>query len=323
MKHPVVVVQQYFRMSAVAALSASLFSGCVGSVGTEKFTGGGGDDEVPNTPPVEVVDDQGNVVGMKPKFSCDKDAVPRSVGLRKLTATQYKNTLRDLLNAAYQDDADVMGVWSSLSSALAKYPAEERERVPQDLHGSFRQLDQDLQQAHVDVGYEVATLMASRMVEGARLGKLVGGCASDNDAGNDADCIDGFIKTFGERALRRPLDVEEVSFYRSFYGDGNTIDRLAFADLIAGFLTAPQFLYMVEHGGEAVPDKQDLYHLSPFELASRLSYHFTQSMPDAELWAAAKDGTLTSEGEYEKQVDRLMNDARARAKPPRSSSPIT
>ncbi len=311
MKQSVVEVQQYFRISGMVAVGAMLFGGCVGSV-----NGPGGDDSDDNgssKPPPPVVDDNGNVIGVKPTFSCDNGAVPASVGLRKLTTTQYRNTLRDLIGVAFNgDNTEAMGVWSALSAGLAKYPTEERERVPQDLHGSYRQLDQDLQQAHVDVGYEIAAAAASKMVEGARLGKLVGGCATDSNTGNDAACIDDFIKGFGERALRRPLETDEVAFYRGFYGTSNAIDPLAFTDLIAGFLTAPQFLYMVEHGDRAIPNKADLFGLSNFELASRLSYHFTQSMPDADLWAAAKAGTLTSEGEYEKQVDRLMDDPRAR-----------
>ncbi len=320
MKQLVVDVQKVIGVSAMLAFSASLFPACTGNVGKQdseeredkqpEFE----DDKFSDPPPaVEVIDESGKVVGTKPTFACKQDAVPRSVGLRKLIASQYKNTLRDVFTRALGGDAgEAMKVMSEIAPALAKYPAEERAKVAESLHGTYRQLDQDIQQAHVLSSYEIATQAAARLVEGGRLAKLAGSCATDSNTSNDAACINDFIKKFGELALRRPLEAEDVSFYRDFYGDSTGIDPLGFIDVITGLLSAPQFLYMVEHGDKAVANKSNAYELSSYELASRLAYHFTQTMPDLELTEAAKAGTLTSEGEYLKQVDRLMNDSRTR-----------
>src|SRR5690606_37151253 len=49
------------------------------------------------------------------------------------------------------------------------------------------------------------------------------------------------------------------------------------------------------------------------ELATRLSYHLWQTMPDEELLAAADSGALLTEDGYEAQVERLFADARTRA----------
>ncbi|MDX2021568.1 MAG: DUF1592 domain-containing protein [Deltaproteobacteria bacterium] len=320
MKQSVVEVRKFswHRMFGLVAVGATLMGGCVGSAGPSSNSdnggegGGDGGSTGEGGKPPDVVDDTGKVIGTPPSFSCDKDAVPDAVGLRKLTATQYKNTVRDLMAKALGDDAEAMKVWSAVSTAVAKFPAEERERNSQDLHGSYRQLDQDLQQSHVDVTYDVATQIGAQLSQSARLAKLAGACATDANAANDATCITDFVKKFGERALRRPLESGEVDFYKGFYGTSTGIDPAGFADIIAGFLTAPQFLYMVEHGDKAVANKANLYQLSPFELASRLSYHFLQSMPDDELWESAKSGALSDSVEYEKQVDRLMGDARTR-----------
>lgn len=322
MKQSVVEVRKFswHRIWGVVAVGATLCGGCVGSAGSQGSSsdegddgdGGGGGSFGGGGKPADIVDDTGKVIGTPPSFACDKNAVPDSVGLRKLTATQYKNTLRDLMAKTLGDETEAMKVWSAVTAAVAKFPAEERERSSQDLHGSYRQLDQDLQQSHVDVTYDVATQIGTQLSQTARLGKLAGTCATDTNAGNDAACITDFVKKFGERALRRPLENSEVDFYKGFYGASTGIDAAGFADIIAGFLTAPQFLYMVEHGDKAVPNKADLYQLGPYELASRLSYHFLQSMPDDALWEAAKSGALSDSVEYEKQVDRLMGDARAR-----------
>ena len=327
MKQSVVEVQQFSwrRVWGVVAVSATLatgFGGCVGSAGNGSGSdGAGGDGSGGNAggdsggggKPVDIFDPvTGLKIGTPPSFTCDTKAVPDSVGLRKLTATQYKNSLRDLMAKTLGDETEAMKAWSAVSGAVAKFPAEERERTPKDLHGSFRQLDQDLQQSHVDVTYDIATQIGTQLSQAPRLAKLAGACATDGNAANDAACVTDFVKSFGERALRRPLETSEVDFYKGFYGTSTGIDPLGFTDIIAGFLTAPQFLYMVEHGDKAVPSKADLYQLGPYELASRLSYHFLQSMPDDALWAAAKSGSLNDSVEYEKQVDRLMGDSRAR-----------
>jgi hypothetical protein len=77
-------------------------------------------------------------------------------------------------------------------------------------------------------------------------------------------------------------------------------------------LNAPQFLYHVEFGGEAVAGKPDTYKLSDSELAAKLAYHFWQAPPDDALLAAADRGELSSEEGFAAAVDRLVNDERAR-----------
>lgn len=303
-------------------IGALLWSACVGSVSRTP-----GEDEPPPEeeepnqkteelpPPPEIVpvkDETGRVIGEKPTFACQQSAAPASVALRKLTATQYKNSLRDVIDRSLGDANEAAAVWNSLADLLAKYPAEEREKVPEDLHGSYRQLDQDLQQAHVDVSYDVAVKAGAELVQGERLSKLVGTCATDSNAANDTACVDAFLERFAALALRRPAEPDDLNFYRSIYGTSGGVDRLALADVIATVLSAPQFLYMVEHGENEAGGKPGVYRLSPYELAARLSYQLTQTMPDAELWDAAKDGRLSSAEGYEAQVDRLMADSRGR-----------
>ena len=78
-------------------------------------------------------------------------------------------------------------------------------------------------------------------------------------------------------------------------------------------LLSPSFIYLVEHGAEPVTGRPAVASLSPFEVAARLSYHFWQTMPDRELFEAARTGALhTAEG-YRTQVDRLFADPRTPA----------
>src|SRR5205823_6631231 len=119
------------------------------------------------------------------------------------------------------------------------------------------------------------------------------------------------VTRFGERALRRPLAPDDVQFYLGYYGATPGVDRAGVADVVAGLLTSPYFLYRIVHGDTATTHAGE-YELGAFEAAARLSYHFWSTMPDDELWNAARTGALLRPDEYARQVARLVADARVR-----------
>jgi hypothetical protein len=101
-------------------------------------------------------------------------------------------------------------------------------------------------------------------------------------------------------------------FHKNLYGSTPGVDPAGVADVITSLLTAPAFLLMTEHGDTPVAGKQGVFTLSPFELASRLSYQFWSTMPDQALWDAAKSGALKTPQGYAAQLDRLIGDPRAK-----------
>jgi len=241
-------------------------------------------------------------------FACDPEQSVESLSMRRLSKAQYRNTVEDIFT------------WATGQSAMPEALAAAVDRIPDDaLHsedgmvrGGFRRLDQAVYQEHIDVGYDVALAAATEMTT-QHLVAVAGSCATDGDASNDDGCIDGFIRSFGEHALRRPLTDAEVAFYREVYdADGLTqgTEPEAFADVIVVMLTAPQFVYLVEHGTEEMDDQPGVYRLDAYELAQRLSYQFWQGPPDEELRQAAADGDLLTDEGYEAQVDRLLADPR-------------
>jgi hypothetical protein len=246
-------------------------------------------------------------------FACDADTLPPVAGLRRLTMTQYANSVRDLVAWALGDAKLSTQVMSELAPVLATVPSDVRESVPEDLHGSYRRLDQSLQQNHVDTLYSAGVAIGAALSAQGRLERAVGSCATDADANNDADCLTDFIQRFGARALRHPLEDDELEFYQSVYGTDPKADPAAYADLIGVLLNAPEFVYFVEHGADEVSDKAGVYELTAHELAARLSYQIVQTLPDDELLAAADDGSLLDAKTYAEQVDRLLHDPKARA----------
>jgi hypothetical protein len=245
-------------------------------------------------------------------FACDANAAPPVATLRRLTMTQYRNTIADLAAWALGSASGGQTVMTEIASPLTALPDDRREAVPQDLHGSYRRLDQSLQQIHVEATYDVAVALGAALTTTARLGTVVGTCATDTSTSNDATCLDAFIKKFGARVLRRPLATDEVDFYKTAYGSSTTASAASYADLIGILVTAPEFMYFVEHGDTAVAGQTAVYDVSPYELASRLSYQLWQTAPDDALLAAAADGSLRDAGTYNAQVTRMLGDPRAR-----------
>jgi hypothetical protein len=245
-------------------------------------------------------------------FACNANAAPPQGVLRRLTMTQYRNTVADLATWATGSASNGQSVMSSVATQLNAVPVDHREVVSQDLHGSYRRLDQTLQQAHVDTTYNVAVALGAALTTSSRLGTVVGSCATDTSTSNDASCLDAFIKKFGARVLRHPLTTDEVTFYTSAYGTSTTASAAAYADLIGVFLTAPEFLYFVEHGGNAVSGQTNVYDVTAYELASRLSYQLWQTTPDDGLLNAAADNSLLTDTTYRAQVARMLADSRAR-----------
>lgn len=247
-----------------------------------------------------------------PAFACHPGAVGPAQPWKKLTTAQYRNTLRDLLAFALRDPG-AGGLMNTLAPILGRLPADERQKLPEDLHGSYRRLDQAVEQTYVDVSYDVAVALGAALTAGPRLATVAGACVADGDASNDGACLTSFIQRFGERVLRRPPTADEVTFYRTLYGPTPGADPAGYADVIAALLTAPQFLYQVEHGDAPVPGVADTFRVGGYELASRLSYQFWDTMPDEALLAAARsDALLTAEG-YGREVDRVFQDPRTRA----------
>lgn len=293
-------------------VSASACVGRVGETGSERrarISGGGSGGNISSTTdPATPTNGDGQT-----SFSCDPAAHPAAEQLRRLTVTQYRNTVAGLTTWALGTAAAGTALMNELAGPLGTLPADQREPVPQDLHGSYRRLDQSLQQEHVDGFYAVGVALGQALTKSDRLGTVVGKCATDTDASNDANCLSTFITRFGAKALRRPLSADETTFYKSVYGTDSKASAAAYADVIAVMANAPQFLYMVEHGETATPDKASVFELSAFELASRLSYQFWETAPDDELLLAASDGSLLDADVLDRQIERLYADARTRS----------
>ncbi|HEX5058660.1 MAG TPA: DUF1592 domain-containing protein, partial [Kofleriaceae bacterium] len=122
------------------------------------------------------------------------------------------------------------------------------------------------------------------------------------------------ITTFGLHAFRRPLKDAEVERYLELFNSAAAVYpqydafKAGVRQTIAGMLQSPFFLYRPELSttkiGIGIP-------LDGYEVASRLSYLFWNSMPDDELLAAAKAGKLLDADGVREEANRLFDSPRA------------
>ncbi len=126
--------------------------------------------------------------------------------------------------------------------------------------------------------------------------------------GAPAACADTFVRDFGLRAFRRPLTDAEVGRYVARI-TGASDFAAGLEEALQVMLLSPSFLYRSELGE---PAGDGTYRLTPYEIASWLSYTYQGTMPDDALLRAAADGTLSTRAGIEAQARRLLADPRAR-----------
>lgn len=142
------------------------------------------------------------------------------------------------------------------------------------------------------------------------------GCGEVSTDAEERACGTDFVARFGLLTHRRPLTSDETTLYTSLFETQRAaIDFAAAVQLTAmAMLQSPAFLYRLEiEGAEAAPVTEgQALALTPYEVATRLSYLLWGTMPDEELFAAAASGELGDSESLELQARRMLEDPRAR-----------
>lgn len=259
------------RFVGPALLIGATLAGCTGVI-ADSGTGSGGPDA-----------SGGGEGGGGEELSGDFRG--SSAGLRLLSVSEYRATLRDLLGVevpgtdTFQADTPVQG-FTAIGATRVAYSAPKVERFEQ-------------------VAYELA---GEVFAEGGRRQDLVG-CEPSSSTD---PCIREFLASFARRAFRRPATAAELDTYAGLVAstaDPDAWTGLAYA--IAAILQSPSFLYRVELGEPDAAGGEHL-RLTGFELATRLAYLVTGSTPDDELLDAAESGALDDEQGLSEQLERLL-----------------
>ncbi len=260
-------------LSACAALVAA----CTGQIGGP---GGSLDGNSPGA--------TGGTNGMGGRPGTD----PGRVTLHRLNRVEYDNTVRDLFG-------------TSLTPAR-EFPVDDRG-------GGFDNMADVLSLSPVQLSMyrsAAADLIEEAMTNAAERAKLVG-CALATEG---ETCARSVLARFVSRAWRRPITDNELTPLMKLVGiavaQGDGYEQgLTLA--LEAVLVSPNFLFRVEL--DPTPTSTTPHPLGAYELASRLSYFLWSTMPDDELFAAAKSDSLRDPAALSAEVRRMLQSPKARA----------
>lgn len=216
----------------------------------------------------------------KLKYLSHKD--PGPFVIRRLTKTEYGNTLRDLF-----------GVEPSIADGL-----------PDEVSGagylnslSALQLEQ-----YLTIADQVLRQMSPAMQK-----RVFGDPAAKADPREVA-------RSLAKKAYRRPPTEAELDVLMATYDLGrrnNLAHQPALHLMLKAVLVSPQFLFITPAGG--AESNAGIVPLDDYQLASRLSYLLWATMPDDELMALADTRKLHEPAVLKAQAKRLLGDRRSRA----------
>jgi Protein of unknown function (DUF1592)/Protein of unknown function (DUF1588)/Protein of unknown function (DUF1595)/Protein of unknown function (DUF1587)/Protein of unknown function (DUF1585) len=201
--------------------------------------------------------------------------------LRRLTAPQFQSTLQDL----FFRDATLPTLTVFSDPLVLGFSSDADALLVQGLNAQ-QLADYAETVAHWAVTNHLAQLSS---------------CTT-----TDATCREAFIRAFGRRAFRAPVTPTQLTAYEALFTAEASFNDGAEA-VVTAMLQSPYFLYRRELGagtGATVT-------LTPYEIASSLSYLLTGSMPDDQLLSAADGGQLATTQQIDQQVARLLQDPRA------------
>jgi len=225
--------------------------------------------------------------------SADPDAPPPPFApaepvLARLTQPQYENVIRDLFGAG-----------------VASHPLEADSRPY--LFSVIGGATNAVSELGVDLYSRAAYDITATAFADAAKRKTLAPCSATAPL-TDA-CLTTFVRDFGLRAWRRPLDADEQGIYHKLgtqLGLGDPMLTLPY--VAAAMLQSPNFLYRVELG-EPAPEHAGWLRYTGYEMASRLSFLLRNTGPDSEMLTAAAGGELVTKDGILKQTNRLLAQA--------------
>jgi hypothetical protein len=219
-------------------------------------------------------------------------AAPATARVRRLTRFEIQNTVVDLLGAA----AGPLAAGLEADSQASGFSTGDQRGVSA---------------AYVDALRTMAEGLAAQFRKAVAAPAFAATCMASDAAARA--CAETFVRDFGARAFRRPIEAREVTSLLAVYdagrdtgADGNAADRFGagLEYVVRGVLQSSSFIFRTELG--PVAPAAAATRLTPHELASALSYGTIASPPDAPLLAAAAGGKLETAQQIGEQVRRLI-----------------
>jgi hypothetical protein len=274
---------------------------------------------------------------------------PGSGRIRRLNRAEYENTIRDLFRvprSCFNNNSKIIQTNDYFQPATGKMPRHvlavscfwnSRERYS-DLPGvSTLPVDPPVEHgfANDQSSLSLSPLLMESYLEisnsllnndeFAQLSNLWQAMflAKNGESENDSiQRAEERLASFLPRAFRRGVSKEEANVYLNlFQGEfhQNKSYTSSMITTVSAILISPNFLFRqeflpVSDGlGDKPIAKRDLELERNFKMANRLSYFLWGSMPDDELFQAAKERRLLTNKQLRYQVNRMLDDPKSKS----------
>jgi len=222
--------------------------------------------------------------------SSAKSGQSELVGLRRITATQYRHAVDDVFGAG-------------LKIAGRFEPEVRREGLFAIGAGAAT-----ISPAGLDQYYVMGADLAEQVLSKDRRAKTMP-CTPAAETAADDVCTRQLTEKYGRLLFRRKLTDREIDQRVALAREVAEKNKNFYAgaqEVLTSLLSAPDFFFRVERRlGQAEA-------LDAYSRASRLSYMLWDTTPDEALLAAAEDGSLLTEAGLSAQVERMIASPRLR-----------
>jgi hypothetical protein len=236
---------------------------------------------------------------------------------RRLTRTEYRNTLADLLLIPLRKDPRASFYNVESGSIVEKlFPADPPSPSGFDNDASVLALGPtEFAKALEVADYLVDQLDSQPKAQHA----LLAAAEVEAKAVPPRARAEVILERFAARAFGRPVTGDELGPFLAVFDDayrapaapetepGDARFAHAVQEAFKAILVSPRFLYRLE----TVRSSHEPYRITDHELATRLAYFLWSTMPDDELVRLAAEGRLHDGAVLDRQVERMLADPRS------------
>lgn len=224
---------------------------------------------------------------------------------RRLTQTEYRNAVRDVVGVSLQPDEeppsdgaggegfDTVGDALFTSTIHLESYLAGADRVIEDALPDSQTSDDPVRAA---IRSRLLTVLPKSM--------------QPDSAMSEGEAAAEIISQFARRAWRRPVTEDEtlrlMQLYHASAGRGRGF-LASLREPLKAVLVSPHFLFVVE----TEPDASGVIRLTPHQIATRLALFIWSSIPDEELLQSADSGAILNDDEIRLQVRRMLADPRS------------
>ena len=239
----------------------------------------------------------GSISSSAPLFACaDSNSRGTSdASIRRLTRFEYENTLKDIFGT------DAVG---TVAQSVAAFPDDVFKTSVSEfnlLHSSLAT------QAIIDTAAGLGESVAGNVTF---LKRVAPACLFDSGGAitlATSTCLNTFVTNLGLQIYRRPLTSAEATAYVAILQASSTVatsNSEKVAIVVGQMLMQPEMFFLFPNATTVAGNR---LAVDPYTVASRLSYRVIGSLPDADLFAAAKAGQLSTVAQLKAQALRLLN----------------